>query len=140
MKEFNSTAQFNNWAMRLVKQGIREAVERGDDCWFEVDDDGTINISYEYVVACLPDFREPIEAVEMLYNFLRIGCYERITQNEIELITGGVIPLDHEKIIEVTVTLRSYFTCQCVDVFDDLLLSYWNRCVKELGKWPAKAN
>ncbi len=109
MKEFNSTAQFNNWVMRLVKQGIREAVERGDDCWFEVDDDGTINISYEYVIACLPDFREPVEAVEMLYNFMRIGCYEKITQNEMVLITDGVIPLDHEKIIEVVKGIHNIF-------------------------------
>lgn len=134
MEEFNTITQFHDWVMRLVRQGIKEAVERGDDCWFEVDDDGTINISYEYVVGCLPDFKAPIEAFEMLYGFMRIGCFDEVFQKEMELITGGAIPLDHEKIVEVVISLRSYFTCRCVDVFDDLLLSYWNRCVEELRK------
>lgn len=139
MEEFNSIAQFHDWVHRYVKKGIKAAVERGDDCWFEIDDDdddddGYINVSNEYVIACLPDFKEPIEAVEMLYGFMRIGCFEAVFQKEMELITRGAIPLDHEKIIEVVISLRSYFACECVEVYAAYFLSYWDKCVEELRK------
>lgn len=134
MTRFDTVAEFHDWVHQYVRKGIKKAVERSDDCWFEVDDDGAINISYEYVVACLPDFKEPIEAVEMLYSFMRIGCHDMRFQESMEFITDGVVPLDHKALVEVVIFLRSHFACECVEIYAAYFLSYWNRCVEELRK------
>ena len=134
MTRFDTINDFHIWLDKIVKRKIRIAVEKGYDHLLEADENGIIDIPGEYIIDISSNLEGALKAVDMLYNLMHIGCFDKELQEEMEFVLNGAVPLTEDLIIGLVVQICSDFADDYIKSRPKYYLSYWKKCVEELKK------